>query len=334
MALTVGDPLPSITSTATRADVAPDYYTDYLKALSGAGETGMGLTAAQGVAPMDLMQISGYGKVPAAADAYKTGLTSAGTTADIAAGGLQGTRIGELMDPYQKYVTDEMARLQQQNIQRSVLPSLRGAFVGRGDLGSQRYAAATGQTLADMQRNLVGQQYGALSTGYQNALKAAMDELDLQNRAAQTQATIAQKEQELGLLGAGALTKAGAEKQAFEQAKLDYPLKQATTAAALMRGFQIPTTQTTTEVGPKTEGYYQKSPLQQILGVLSTLGAIRGGSTGDKALGGAFDFLKSKFPGSLDFSGAGYSGPQLTAEEAAEYFGLAQGGLASINRRD
>lgn len=281
MAITQGAPLPNITQTTTRAEAAPDYYTQYLQSLSQAAQTGMARPAGQGVAPMDVLQTQGYGMVPTAASAYQPGLTAAGQTAATAAGGLDTNRIAALMDPYQQQVVDEMARLQQQNIQRSVLPSMKGAFVGRGDLGSQRYAAATGQTLADMQRNLTGQQYGALSAGYQNALKTAMDELQLQNQAAQTQAGIAKAEQELGLTGAGALTKAGAERQAYEQSMLDYPLKQATTAAALMRGFQVPTTQTETFVGPKS-GLYQTSPLSNILGVLSTLGAIRpGGVTYD-----------------------------------------------------
>lgn len=281
MAITQGAPLPNVTQTTTRAEVAPDYYTQYLQGLSQAAQTGMARPAGQGVAPMDVLQTQGYGMVPGAAQAYQPGLAAAGETAATAAAGFDPSRIQAFMDPYQKQVVDEMARLQQQNIQRSVLPSMKGAFVGRGDLGSQRYAAATGQTLADMQRNLMGQQYGALSAGYQNALKAAMEELDLQNRAAQTQAGIAKAEQELGLTGAGALTKAGAERQAYEQSLLDYPLKQATTAAALMRGFQVPTTQTETFVGPKA-GLYQTSPLSNILGVLSTLGAIRpGGVTYD-----------------------------------------------------
>ena len=328
MAITQGDPLPNVTQTTTRAEVAPDYYTQYLQDLSQAGQTAMARPVGQGVAPMDALQTQGYGMVPGAATSYQPGLTAAGQTAATAAAGFDPNRIQALMDPYQRQVVDEMARLQQQNIQRSVLPSLKGAFVGSGTLGSQRYAAATGQTLGDMQRNLMGQQYGALSSGYQNAMKAAMEELQLQNQAAQTQAQIAGKEQELGLTGAGALTKAGAEKQAYEQSLLDYPLKTATTAAGLMRGYQMPTTQTETFVGPKA-GLYQTSDLANILGVLSTLGAIRpGGVTydaqgkpiaGDSLLGslgnviskgasaiGSTDFYKNLF-------GAGASGAGFTS---------------------
>ena len=343
MAFTQGDPLPDIRTTETKVDTAPSYYTDYLSDLAGAGSTAIDKTAATGIAAYDPLQTTGYGKIQDAAKAYVPGLTSASTTAATAAGGLDASRIGELMDPYQRKVVDEMARLQQENIQRSIMPTLRGAFVGRGDLGSQRYAAATGQTLGDLQRNLLGQQAGVLSSGYQNAVKAALEELDLQNRAAQTQAQIAKAEQELGLTGAGAMTKAGAERQAYEQAKLDYPLKQATSAAALMRGYQIPTTQTSTFVGPKA-GLYQTSPLANILGVLSTLGAVRGGSTGDSALRGIYDFLRGRVGGTGGVTGTG-TPPSMEAGDAFDYFfgpaysadqfenvAYKVGGLASISK--
>jgi hypothetical protein len=326
MSITQGSPLPNVTQTTTRADVAPDYYTQYLQGLSQAGQTAIGRSAAEGVAPMDVLQTQGYGMVPGAATAYQPGLTAAGQTAATAAAGFDPNRIQAFMDPYRQNVVDEMARLQQQNIQRSVLPALKGAFVGRGDLGSQRYASAAGQTMADMQRNLTGQQYGALSSGYQNALKAAMDELGLQNQAAQTQAGIAKAEQELGLTGAGALTKAGAEKQAYEQAIRDYPMKQATNAAALMRGFQVPTSQTETFVGPKA-GLYQTSPLSNILGVLTTLGAIRpGGVTydaqgkpiaSDSLLKGIYDTFKGGLP-SFNFGSSGPSEGQLQYDDSLD----------------
>jgi len=191
-----------------------------------------------------------------------------------------------------------------------------------------------------MQRNLMGQQYGALSQGYGNALKAAMDELNLQNQAAQVQGKLAEMEQSLGLTGAGALSKAGAEKQAYEQAKLDFPMKTATDAAALMRGFQVPTTQTEKFVGPKA-GMYQTSPLSNILGVLSTIGGIKGGSAGDKLIGSVLSGFKDLFSGG---EGGGFNWEEWakTASgtpgegynfEEEDYGGLARGGLAHIRRR-
>lgn len=277
-----GSPLPSVTTTQTKAETAPGYYTDYLSGLSQAGQTAMGRTAEQGIAGYDPLQTAGYGQVETAAGAYQPGLTAAGQTAAKAAQGIDTSRISALMDPYTQNVVDEMARLQQQNIQRNLLPTMKGAFVGSGGLGSQRYAGALGQSLADAQANLTGQQYGALSSGYQNALKAALDEAQLQNLTAKTQADIAAQEQTLGLKGAGALTQAGAERQKFEQAKLDYPLATAANVSQLMKGYTIPTTTQQTTVAPGQQGQFGLSPFQNVSGILSIMGGVNeaGGGRG------------------------------------------------------
>lgn len=276
MAFTQGAPLPDIKETTTTATTAPDYYTNYLSGLSQAGQAALGKSADAGVAAMDPLQQQGYSQVPGAAAAYQPGLSAAEATAAQAAGVGQ-EDIQKFMSPYTKNVVDEMARLSGQNVQRNILPMLKAGFVGGGGLGSQRYAGALGQSLADVQADLTGKQYGALSAGYSDALKSALAEAQLQNQAAQTQGQLARAEQELGLTGAGALTKAGAERQAFEQAKLDYPLKQATTVSGLLRGFTQPTTQTQTFVGPRA-GAYQKSPLEIGTGLLALLGSAKQGS--------------------------------------------------------
>lgn len=268
MSITAGSPLPNVTETTTKALTAPEYLTNYLTGLSQVGQTALGKTAEQGVAGYDPLQTTGYGQMETAAGAYKPGLTAAGQTAAGVAGGIDTGRISAFMDPYQRQVVDEMARLSQQNLQRNLLPTMKAGFVGSGGLGSQRYAGALGQSLADVQANLTGQQYGALSAGYQNALKAALDEAQLQGQAAKTQADIAAQEQALGLKGAGALTQAGAERQKYEQAKLDFPLTQATNVSGLLRGYQVPISGTETYVGPR-QGVYGPS-------VLSNIGTLTG----------------------------------------------------------
>jgi hypothetical protein len=305
MAITQGAPLPDITQTQTTATTAPEYYTNYLTDLSQAGQTSMGRTGAESIAGYDPLQDLGYGQVQTAAGAYKPGLTSAAKTAETAAGGLTPERLTALMNPYTTNVVDEMARLSQQNVQRNVLPMMKAGFVGSGGLGSRRYAGALGQSMADIQTNLQGQQYGALSKGYSEALRAALDEGSLMNQAARTQADIAAAEQSLGLEGAGALTKAGAERQAYQQSILDAPMKNATAASALMRGYEIPTTATQTFVGPKGQDYYQKSDLENVLGIISLLGAAKGGTTGaggtalGTGLGSVFDWVKGAFGGEV-----------------------------------
>ena len=294
-----GAPLPDIKTTETRVDAAPEYYTNYLTGLSGAASTAMGKTPGQSVAGYDPMQNTGYGMLPTAATSYMPGLQAAQATAGQAAQGITPERIQELMNPYTSNVVNEMGRLSQENMQRNVLPTMKAGFVGTGGLGGQRYANALGQSMADTQANLTGQQYGALSKGYGEALKGALDEAQLQNLVAGTQGKLAQQEMDMGLTGAGALTKAGAERQGYEQSLLDQPLKTAHAASNLMRGYTVPGNQTVTFTGPKA-GAYQTSGLADILQAMSVVGSAAGG-TGLKTItdfGGTLaDYLKKAVAG-------------------------------------
>jgi hypothetical protein len=287
MSVLQGSPLPNVTETTTTTDKAPAGYTGYLENLAKAGtgalttSTGALKTGADLVAGYDPMQNLGYNQLQTAVGAYQPGLTAAGQTAGRAAQGITPERIQSLLNPYTTNVVNEMARLTNQNMERNLLPGLKAGFVGTGGLGSQRYAGALGQSLADMQANLTGQQTGALSAGYGQALKGALDEAQLMNAAAKTQADIAKQEQDLGLLGAGALTKAGAERQKYEQSLLDAPLAIAKEASGLMRGLTIPVDQTKTFSGPKTRDYYQQSDLGKMAGVLSLIGGAREGKEGE-----------------------------------------------------
>lgn len=276
MALTQGAPLPNITETTTTTPQAPEYYTQYLTGLSQAGQQAMARPAGQMVAGYDPLQTQGYAAVPTAAQAYQPGLTAAQKTATTAAAGAV-PQISAFMNPYTRSVVDEMARLSQQNLQRNIMPTLKAGFVGSGGLGGQRYAGALGQTMADIQASLTGQQAGALQKGYGEALQAALQNVGQQRQAAETQGQLAQEAQNLGLTGAGALTKAGAERQAYQQSLLDAPLRTASEAAKLMSGYQIPLTTGVTRVGPGQQSQYQASPLQSAIGILSLIGAAQPG---------------------------------------------------------
>lgn len=282
-----GAPLPDVTVTTSKATQAPDYYTDYLSGLSAAGQTGMGRTAEQGIAGYDPLQEQGYGKVAAGAGAYQPGLSAAQQTVGGMTGGVTPEAISRFMNPYTQNVVSEMERLSQQNVQRNLLPSMMAGFVGSGGLGSRRYADVLGQSMADVQSNLTGQQFGALSKGYEGALRAAMDDYRNRLESSKMQADLAGEAQRLGLTEAGALTKAGAERQAYEQAKLDFPMKTAADAAALMRGYQIPTAETETRKGPMP-GAYQTSLAQD----LTTLGGLIGGGVRGQAGSNVLDFAK------------------------------------------
>jgi len=272
-----GTVAPDVNTAKTSTTQAPQFFTDYLSGIAGAGGTALNKTPDQLVAPLTALQQQGYAGVPTAATAYKPQLSTAEQTAANASGVNAGD-IQRFMNPYTQNVVDEMGRLQQQNIQRNLMPQLKAGFVGTGGLGSQRYANALGQTAADWQSNLTGQQYGALSSGYKNALDAALSEAQLQNQVAQTQGELASREQALGLAGTGAMTKAGAEQQAYEQAKINAPLTNATNVAALLKGYQVPTSVTETYKGPMA-GVYGTSPLSQLTGLGALIGSGLSGTT-------------------------------------------------------
>ena len=214
-----------------------------------------------------------------APNAAFSGAQTAGDAASLL--GASGTTaapsmVGAYMNPYTTNVVDEMARLQNQNVQRSVLPALRGAGVGSGSFGSSRQANATGQTLAEMQRNLTGQQYGALNTGYNTAMSAAQADLTRQLQAGQGLGNIATDQYNIGTGGLKTLGELGGQQQALGQQQLNYPMIQAQNLNKLFQGLNIPTGDTLQKTGPGQSGQYSLSPLSQISGLLSGLGAFMG----------------------------------------------------------
>ena len=147
----IGSPNPAVTTTTQTQATLPEFYTNYLQDVAN-----LGANAVQqgGVAGFSPLQQQAFQMAPNAAF---SGSQTAGDAASLlGAAGTTATpsMVSAYMNPYVSNVVNEMGRLQQQNIQRNVLPSLAGAGVGTGSFGSKRQATATGQTLADMQANL------------------------------------------------------------------------------------------------------------------------------------------------------------------------------------
>jgi len=279
-----GGALPDVRTTTSVNPNAPSYYTDYMSALSRAGQNQLNLPASQLVAGFSPLQQQAFAQLPNVAGSYKPALTSAINTASQGAAGITPQGIQSMLNPYTSNVVNEMARLTNQNVNKNVIPQLKGAFVGSGGLGGQRYANATGQTMADIQSNLTGQQQGALSTGYSQAVQAALANAQQKTSAAQTQGMLAKEQQDLGLAGINAQLGAGAQQQALEQARINAPLQNAINASAIMRGYNVPIGTTETFLGPKA-GVYSQSPLSQIAGSASLVGALFGnqGKDGNQA---------------------------------------------------
>jgi len=298
MSILQGDPLPDVKTTTTQATTAPGYYTDYLSNLARAGNAATNMDPSQMVAGFSNLQQQGFGQTADAASSYIPQLTAAQQTAGDVAQGVTQQDINQFFNPYTSSVVDELGRKTQQNIQRNILPSLKGMFTASGGMGSQRMMNATGQTLADLQANLSGQQAGLMQKGYSDSIAEALQQQQLQNQAAQTQGNLAGSEQQMALAGNKALLDTGAIQQAYEQAKIEAPLKQASNAAALMRGYSIPTSTTQNFTGPMP-GAYGVSPLAAVAGVGSLFAAGKDGisaATGvGKAATDAYDWITKTY---------------------------------------
>ena len=267
-----GSPLPALTSVTQTGTTAPEFYTNYLQDIANMGQAGVQMGGVAGLSPLQLQAMN---MAPTAAF---SGMGTMGAGADLAAA--SGTTaapsmVNQYMNPYQQNVVDEMARLQGRNIRENVMPALKGAAGAMGQFGSSRQFQATGQTLRDMQQNLLGQQQQALQSGYQNAITNAQADLQRQMQSGQVLGGLGQIQQAAGTQGLQTLGTLGAAEQAQAQKMLDYPMAQAQAYSKLLQGYTIPTT--TTEQKAASQGY-TGSPLAQITGLLAALGSFAGGN--------------------------------------------------------
>jgi hypothetical protein len=265
-----GGALPDVKSTQTTVENTPDWYNKTVTGLSDAGQDFLKKTPDQLVAGYDPLQTQGYGKVAGAAGAYQPGLASATTTANAAAAGITPERLQQLMNPYTQNVVQELARQSGNALQRNILPQITGGFVGSGALGSSRYAGALGQAMTDVSANLAGEQGKLLSSGYNNAVEALLKEQQNQTQAGKLQSDLATQAQTLGLNESAALRNAGAERQKYEQQKLEAPLTTASNVAGLLRGYSVPKDTAQTTVKPGERGQFGMSDFEKV-GTLASL---------------------------------------------------------------
>lgn len=122
--------------------------------------------------------------------------------------------VNQYMSPYINDVVNQIGQLGQNQIAQNLAPSTTAGIVGAGQFGSSRGAQALGQTIANANTNILGQQSTALQAGYGQALTAAQQQLANQLTAGQTAGTLQQQQaSNLANLGqtAGTLTNAQAQ---------------------------------------------------------------------------------------------------------------------------
>lgn len=269
-------------SSQTQATLAPSFYTDYLSNLASSGRDAV--TNAQYIGEQPLQSMA-YGDVNRAASSYQPMLTSAGNTlgsavdatsplsaADpylMSAGRDPSKAAAGYMSPYTQSVVNSLGDLGQRNIMMNLAPQATAGAVGSGQFGSKRGAEVLGQTIQNANRDILGQQYGALDKGYQNALDAALKQNQINAQMGQTAASAASQGQQnlitagqqqgqlastnqaLELARINALATMGEQQRTLKQNRELFPLSNLSTLSGMLRGYNVPTsTRTTMEMSP------------------------------------------------------------------------------------
>ena len=273
---------PSTTMTTEKSTQTPQFYTDYLQNIANFGQQGV---TGGGVAGLSPLQQQAFDVAPSTAFAGSATTGMGSDFLNTAGQSVSPSMVQQYLNPYTQNVVDEMARLQQRNIQESVLPGLRAATAGVGGFGSQRAMQATGNIMRDLQADLLGRQAQALQSGYGQALGAAQTDLSRMLQAGQAAGQLGTAQQNIAQGGLNTLLGVGKAQQAQTQAELDYPLAQAAKYAGLLAPYagSIPTTQITQETGVRPGVSFGPSPLATLGGVLTGLGAFLYGPGGSAA---------------------------------------------------
>jgi len=260
--------LPNVTTTGQTVTAAPSFYTDYLNNLANQGQQAGSNAQYIGAQPL---QQQAFNQVGQNVGNYQPALSSAINLANS---------VGNTS------LAEAVGNMGEANIQRNLAPQATAGLVGSGQFGSSRGATALGDTIANAELGLTAQQQLALQQDNQNKINAANS---LGTLAGQTQA--------LGLGDVNALSTLGGQQQTIAQNEQLFPMQQLTNESQLLRGFNIPTSTSTSQTGPASQGQMGISPLQQLMS-LGTLGTAmfqtgRDGKT--TPVSNLMDFIKTQF---------------------------------------
>jgi len=267
-----GSAMPDVNTTQTSATTAPDWYNNFLSGLSTSGQNAV---TAGGVAGPSPLQQAAYTGAPSAINAGQPSMTAAQNAAMGVAGTPTSSLMSQYENPYQAGVVNEINRLGQQQFQETLAPGAVSGAVGSGQFGSRRGMEVYGDVARDVNKNILGLQTSALQSGYDKALAAAQQQQKLGLDTATTLGNIGGQQYTQGVGGINVLSGLGAQQQATEQARLNYPMTAATQQAALLKGYTVPTSITQKYTGPMP-GAYNTSPLAQVAGLTTGAASLFG----------------------------------------------------------
>jgi hypothetical protein len=310
-----GAALPDVKTTTATTTTAPAWYNNFLSGLSTAGGEAVSKGGVAGFSPL---QEQVFGAAPGAVQAGQGALGTAVSTATDVANTPTMSMINQYMNPYTQQVVGEIGRLGQEQWESKIAPGATAAAVGSGQFGSTRGMNVYGNLAREANRDVLGRQAQTLAGGFDAALKAAQAQQTLDLQAAQQLGQLSGQQYAQGTGGLDVLNKLGAQQQALEQAKLNYPMSALGQVAQLIKGYTVPTSTTQQYSGPMP-GAYAKSPAELLGGLTAGAGALftpgaggvapyKGITEGIKDIGKLLGITGGGFP-QIDVSSGGYGQP-------------------------
>ena len=206
------------------------------------------------------------------------------------AGQTSHSQVQDYIDPYQDQVVDRIGVLGARNLQEKLMPAINQDFIRAGQYGSTGMMAETGRALRDTSDGILAEQNKALSQGYGMALDTAQADMNRFGQVGQTAGNLSNADSEMQLNGskvAGALGTVaqdaryadinavgavGNSLNAQTQSNLDmaygdftdqrdYQQNQLGWVNNLIKGYQMPTSESWTNTGPLPGATFDPSPL-------------------------------------------------------------------------
>lgn len=202
--------------------------------------------------------------------------------------------VGNYMNPFTESVVDRIGTLGARNLQEKLMPAINSDFIRAGQYGSTNMMSEVGKALRDTSDGILAQQSAALESGYNNAMTNAQNDAQRFGTIGQTYAQVgsqdtadklsaatkmsalAQGAQDATYQNINALSSAGAQQQKQGQSNLDlayddfnrqteYPKQQLEWVNNLIKGYQMPTSTTTSSTYP-LGNEFSVAPLSSALG--------------------------------------------------------------------
>jgi hypothetical protein len=105
--------------------------------------------------------------------------------------------VQDYMNPYNRAVTDQIARLGARNLSENLLPSVSDQFIRAGSFGGSRMGEFGSRALRDTQEAVLNRQAEALQQGYGQSLAASQADLARQAQLGSTAGSLTQGQQQV-----------------------------------------------------------------------------------------------------------------------------------------